>query len=84
MLLSDWSDFVLVWEELRGANENGPGDGAIQRKWREQFLSRLKQVGLLQEHVSKTNTPESEVKPKQSDVSVKRLPLIGCEEKCDA
>ncbi|XP_043975775.1 anoctamin-7-like isoform X2 [Gambusia affinis] len=36
-------DFVLVWEELRGANENGPGDGAIQRKWREQFLSRLKQ-----------------------------------------
>ncbi|XP_043975776.1 anoctamin-7-like [Gambusia affinis] len=42
-------DFVLVWEELRGANENGTGDGAIQRKWREQFLSRLKQVGLLQE-----------------------------------
>ncbi|PWA19344.1 hypothetical protein CCH79_00018340 [Gambusia affinis] len=73
-------DFVLVWEELRGANENGTGDGAIQRKWREQFLSRLKQVGLLQEQVSKTNTPESEVKPKQSDVSVKRLPLIGCEE----
>uniref|UniRef100_A0A087XHY7 Anoctamin n=1 Tax=Poecilia formosa TaxID=48698 RepID=A0A087XHY7_POEFO len=39
------SDFVLVWEELRGVNENG----ATQRKWREQFLRRLKQVGLLQE-----------------------------------
>uniref|UniRef100_A0A096LR28 Anoctamin n=1 Tax=Poecilia formosa TaxID=48698 RepID=A0A096LR28_POEFO len=38
-------DFVLVWEELRGVNENG----ATQRKWREQFLRRLKQVGLLQE-----------------------------------
>ncbi|XP_054884751.1 anoctamin-7-like isoform X2 [Poeciliopsis prolifica] len=42
-------DFVLVWEELRGVNENGPGDVAIQKKWREQFLSRLRQVGLLQE-----------------------------------
>ncbi|XP_014906414.1 anoctamin-7 [Poecilia latipinna] len=38
-------DFVLVWEELRGVNENG----TTQRKWREQFLRRLKQVGLLQE-----------------------------------
>ncbi|XP_014862363.1 PREDICTED: anoctamin-7-like isoform X3 [Poecilia mexicana] len=42
-------DFVLVWEELRGVNDNGTGNGATQRKWREQFLSKLKQVGLLQE-----------------------------------
>ncbi|XP_027901024.1 anoctamin-7-like isoform X1 [Xiphophorus couchianus] len=42
-------DFVLVWEELRGANENDTGNSATQRKWREQFLSRLRQVGLLQE-----------------------------------
>uniref|UniRef100_A0A3B5MCC3 Anoctamin n=1 Tax=Xiphophorus couchianus TaxID=32473 RepID=A0A3B5MCC3_9TELE len=41
--------FVLVWEELRGANENDTGNSATQRKWREQFLSRLRQVGLLQE-----------------------------------
>ncbi|XP_023207710.1 anoctamin-7-like isoform X2 [Xiphophorus maculatus] len=42
-------DFVLVWEELRGANENDTGNSATQKKWREQFLSRLRQVGLLQE-----------------------------------
>ncbi|XP_014906409.1 anoctamin-7-like isoform X3 [Poecilia latipinna] len=42
-------DFVLVWEELRGVNDNGTGNGATQRKWREQFLSKLKEVGLLQE-----------------------------------
>ncbi|XP_054884748.1 anoctamin-7 [Poeciliopsis prolifica] len=41
-------DFVLVWEELRGIHDD-TGDVAIQRKWREQFLSRLRQVGLLQE-----------------------------------
>uniref|UniRef100_A0A3B3XUX2 Anoctamin n=1 Tax=Poecilia mexicana TaxID=48701 RepID=A0A3B3XUX2_9TELE len=33
----------------RGVNDNGTGNGATQRKWREQFLSKLKQVGLLQE-----------------------------------
>uniref|UniRef100_A0A3B3UR58 Anoctamin n=1 Tax=Poecilia latipinna TaxID=48699 RepID=A0A3B3UR58_9TELE len=33
----------------RGVNDNGTGNGATQRKWREQFLSKLKEVGLLQE-----------------------------------
>ncbi|XP_038163911.1 anoctamin-7 [Cyprinodon tularosa] len=42
-------DFVLVWEESRGANEDNSGVSSTHTKWREEFLSRLKQAGLLQE-----------------------------------
>ncbi|KAM4589435.1 anoctamin-7 isoform 1-T1 [Fundulus diaphanus] len=42
-------DFVLVWEEPLGGNDDSSGVSSAHRKWREQFLSRLKQAGLLQE-----------------------------------
>uniref|UniRef100_A0A672H7S3 Anoctamin n=1 Tax=Salarias fasciatus TaxID=181472 RepID=A0A672H7S3_SALFA len=42
-------DFVLVWEEPRVSQEDKTGAGPAHRKWREEFLSRLKRSGLLLE-----------------------------------
>uniref|UniRef100_UPI003AAC3AAE anoctamin-7-like n=1 Tax=Centroberyx gerrardi TaxID=166262 RepID=UPI003AAC3AAE len=43
-------DFVLVWEESRAEQkEEGGGANTFHRKWREEFLSRLRSTGLLQE-----------------------------------
>ncbi|KAM6932944.1 anoctamin-7 [Xenentodon cancila] len=42
-------DFVLVWEEPRGLQEDGSGVSPTHVKWREEFLSRLRCAGLLQE-----------------------------------
>ncbi|CAJ1066342.1 anoctamin-7 [Xyrichtys novacula] len=43
-------DFVLVWEEPRcSQNEESTGAGQDHRKWRQKFLNKLKQSGLLQE-----------------------------------
>ncbi|XP_072247948.1 anoctamin-7 [Leuresthes tenuis] len=42
-------DFVLVWEEPRSSQEDGSGVSPAHRKWREEFLTRLRRAGLLQE-----------------------------------
>ncbi|KAM7398722.1 hypothetical protein PAMP_018039 [Pampus punctatissimus] len=43
-------DFVLVWEEPHSPQKEGStGFNPDHRKWREEFLSRLKRCGLLQE-----------------------------------
>ncbi|KAM4627679.1 anoctamin-7 [Polymixia lowei] len=47
-------DFVLVWEETRAGQKEEQGGaststGHAHRKWREEFLSKLKGAGLLQE-----------------------------------
>ncbi|XP_037831804.1 anoctamin-7 isoform X2 [Kryptolebias marmoratus] len=42
-------DFVLVWEEPRSSQEDGSGVSPAHRKWREEFLSRLRHAGVLQE-----------------------------------
>uniref|UniRef100_UPI0037E9C662 anoctamin-7 n=1 Tax=Semicossyphus pulcher TaxID=241346 RepID=UPI0037E9C662 len=52
-------DFVLVWEEPRSLqDEEGTGVSQDQRKWREKFLNKLKQSGLLleQKEVLQTKT----------------------------
>ncbi|XP_062242198.1 anoctamin-7 [Platichthys flesus] len=43
-------DYVLVWEEPRiSQNEQSVGVNPAHRKWREEFLGKLKLCGLLQE-----------------------------------
>eukprot|EP00064_Thunnus_orientalis_P020233 superscaffoldBa00005455_g20366 len=43
-------DFVLVWEEPHSPQkEESTGVSPTHRKWREEFLSRLRRSGLLQE-----------------------------------
>ncbi|XP_026049281.1 anoctamin-7 isoform X1 [Astatotilapia calliptera] len=42
-------DFVLVWEEPRSMQEESMGVSPAHRRWREEFLKRLRHSGLLQE-----------------------------------
>ncbi|XP_069029249.1 anoctamin-7 [Embiotoca jacksoni] len=42
-------DFVLVWEEPRTLQEESKGVGHTHRKWREEFLKKLRHSGLLLE-----------------------------------
>uniref|UniRef100_A0A673A0N5 Anoctamin n=1 Tax=Sphaeramia orbicularis TaxID=375764 RepID=A0A673A0N5_9TELE len=50
MLCSNWTDFVLVWEE---SLKETTSINSAHRKWREAFLDRLKHAGLQQEKQKK-------------------------------
>uniref|UniRef100_A0A8C6KGJ9 Anoctamin n=1 Tax=Nothobranchius furzeri TaxID=105023 RepID=A0A8C6KGJ9_NOTFU len=50
-LFSYWSDFVLVWEEPWGSQQDSSGVSPTHITWREEFLDGLKRAGLLQEKV---------------------------------
>lgn len=54
ILHSDWSDFVLVWEETQSSQKESGQNISTLRKWREEFLSKLRATGILVEQVSKT------------------------------
>lgn len=43
---------MLVWEEPRSMQEESMGVSPAHRRWREEFLKRLRHSGLLQEQVS--------------------------------
>lgn len=43
---------MLAWEEPLSADEEGVGFNPAHRKWREKFLKKLSQSGLLQEKVT--------------------------------
>uniref|UniRef100_A0A3B4FSV1 Anoctamin n=1 Tax=Pundamilia nyererei TaxID=303518 RepID=A0A3B4FSV1_9CICH len=45
--------FVLVWEEPRSMQEESMGVSPAHRRWREEFLKRLRHSGLLQEQLQK-------------------------------
>lgn len=59
-IYSCWTDFVLAWEEPHcSSKEESTGVNPAHLRWREEFLNKLTQSGLLQEQVNKTNTPEN-------------------------
>lgn len=43
---------MLAWEEPLSTDEEGEGVSPAHRKWREKFLKKLRQSGLLQEKVT--------------------------------
>lgn len=51
---------MLVWEEPQSSQEDSSGVNTAHRMWREEFLNRLRHVGLLQEQVSRMKTTNME------------------------
>lgn len=56
---------MLAWEEPLHTDEEGEGVSPAHKKWREKFLKKLRQSGLLQEKVSSQKVKASLAVEKQ-------------------